>query len=105
MPTVSHGEGTNLYDSTGPQYLDACGGAAVSCLRHSDARVKQAIMDQLEKIPFAHTGCFTNDPAERLAAKLAARAQRAGLGALRVRRLGVHRIGIEDGAPVLRRAR
>ena len=74
MPTVSHGEGVYIYDTEGREYLDACGGAAVSCLGHSDARVKQAIVEQLEKIPFAHTGYFTNDSAERLAQKLAERA-------------------------------
>ena len=74
MPTVSHGDGVYVYDTAGREYLDGCGGAAVSCLGHSDSRVKQAIADQLEKIPFAHTGYFTNDSVERLAAKLAERA-------------------------------
>ena len=73
-PTVSHGDGVYVYDTAGRQYLDGCGGTAVSCLGHSDSRVKQAIADQLEKIPFAHTGYFTNDPVECLAAKLAERA-------------------------------
>ena len=74
MPTVSHGDGVYVYDTAGREYLDGCGGAAVSCLGHSDSRVKQAIADQLEKIPFAHTGYFTNDSVERLAEKLAERA-------------------------------
>ena len=74
MPTVSHGEGVYIYDTNGREYLDACGGAAVSCLGHSDSRVKQAIAAQLERIPFAHTGYFTNACAERLAEKLAERA-------------------------------
>ena len=74
MPTVSHGDGVYVYDTAGREYLDGCGGAAVSCLGHSDSRVKQAIAEQLERIPFAHTGYFTNDSVERLAAKLAERA-------------------------------
>ena len=74
MPTVSHGQGVYIYDTNGREYLDACGGAAVSCLGHSDSRVKQAIAAQLERIPFAHTGYFTNACAERLAEKLAERA-------------------------------
>ena len=74
MPTVSHGEGVYVYDTGGREYLDGCGGAAVSCLGHSDGRVKRAIAGQLERIPFAHTGYFTNDPVERLAEKLAERA-------------------------------
>ena len=74
MPTVSHGEGVYIYDTDGREYLDGCGGAAVSCLGHSDSRVKRAITEQLERIPFAHTGYFTNCPVERLAEKLADRA-------------------------------
>ncbi len=74
MPTVSHGDGVYVYDTDGRKYLDGCGGAAVSCLGHSDSRVKRAITEQLEKIPFVHTGYFTNDPVERLAEKLAERA-------------------------------
>ncbi|MYF86504.1 MAG: aminotransferase class III-fold pyridoxal phosphate-dependent enzyme, partial [Rhodospirillaceae bacterium] len=74
MPTVSHGEGVYIYDTDGREYLDGCGGAAVSCLGHSDSRVKRAIAEQLERIPFAHTGYFTNCPVERLAEKLADRA-------------------------------
>ena len=74
MLTVSHGEGVYVYDTEGREYLDGCGGAAVSCLGHSDGRVKQAIIEQLGKIPFAHTSYFTNDAAERLAEKLAQRA-------------------------------
>ena len=74
MPTVSHGDGVYVYDSAGRKYLDGCGGAAVSCLGHSDRRVKQAITEQLGKIPFAHTGYFTSESAERLAEKLAERA-------------------------------
>jgi adenosylmethionine-8-amino-7-oxononanoate aminotransferase len=42
----------------------------VSCLGHSDEKVKQAIRDQLDAIPFAHTGFFTSEAAERMAAKL-----------------------------------
>ena len=74
LPTVSHGEGVYLYDTGGRAYLDGCGGAAVSCLGHSDGRVKQAIADQLRKVPFAHTGYFTNEAVEHLAEKLAERA-------------------------------
>lgn len=69
-PTVSHGKGVYLYDSTGKQYLDGSGGAAVSCLGHGDATVTQAIKDQLDDIAFAHTGFFTSPPAEQLADKL-----------------------------------
>ena len=70
MPTVSHGDGMYIYDTDGKAYLDACGGAAVSCLGHSDADVKHAIVEQLDRIPFAHTAFYTSDVAEELASRL-----------------------------------
>ena len=50
----------------GKKYLDGCGGAAVSCLGHSDAEVTAAIKNQLDKVAYAHTGFFTSSPAEEL---------------------------------------
>jgi adenosylmethionine-8-amino-7-oxononanoate aminotransferase len=70
LPTVSHGEGVFLYDKSGKAYFDGSGGAAVSCLGHSDPAVTEAIKSQLDKVAFAHTGFLTSDPAEDLAAKL-----------------------------------
>jgi adenosylmethionine-8-amino-7-oxononanoate aminotransferase len=67
MPTVARGEGVYIVDTTGKRYIDASGGAAVSCLGHSDAEVVQAIKDQLDRIPFAHTSFFTSEAAEQLA--------------------------------------
>lgn len=66
-PTISHGDGCYLIDTNGKQYFDGSGGAAVSCLGHSDAQVTRAIKDQLDKVAFAHTGFFTSEPAEELA--------------------------------------
>ena len=74
LPVIDRGEGIFVFDTEGREYLDACGGAAVSCLGHSDARVKQAIADQLDRIPFAHTAFFTSEAAETLADRLAAAA-------------------------------
>jgi adenosylmethionine-8-amino-7-oxononanoate aminotransferase len=67
LPTAVRGEGCYLYDGDGRAYLDGSGGAAVSCLGHSDAGVRAAIHDQLDRVAFAHTGFFTSEPAERLA--------------------------------------
>ncbi len=67
LPTVVAGKGCYLVDSTGKQYFDGSGGAAVSCLGHSDGEVIEAIKDQAEKVAFAHTGFFTSEPAEELA--------------------------------------
>ncbi|MEM9492284.1 MAG: aspartate aminotransferase family protein, partial [Myxococcota bacterium] len=60
------------------RYLDASGGAAVSCLGHSHSAVIQAIIAQVNRLPYAHTGFFTNEPAEALAEYLVDRAP-AGL--------------------------
>ncbi|HEU4442206.1 MAG TPA: aspartate aminotransferase family protein [Burkholderiales bacterium] len=76
-PVAVRGEGAYLYDRDGGRYLDASGGAAVSCLGHSDAAVVKAIHQQLAKLPFAHTSFFTNEPMEALADALIARAPKS----------------------------
>ncbi|MGX1100279.1 aspartate aminotransferase family protein [Amorphus sp. MBR-141] len=78
MPVAVAGDGCFLIDREGRRYLDGCGGAAVSCLGHSDKVVVEAIKAQLDALPYAHTGFFTTEAAEDLAAALAARAP-AGL--------------------------
>ena len=67
LPTAVRGEGMYIVDGAGKRYLDASGGAAVSCLGHSDADVRRAIKEQVDKLAFAHTGFFTSEPAEALA--------------------------------------
>jgi len=67
MPRAVSGEGIYITDSEGKKYLDASGGAAVSCLGHSDPDVIDAIKKQLDELAFAHTGFFTTEPAEQLA--------------------------------------
>ncbi len=74
LPTADKGEGAFIIDKTGKAYLDASGGAAVSCLGHSHPKVVEAIRKQIETLPFAHTGFFTNEPMERLADKLISKA-------------------------------
>ena len=78
LPTVASGNGVYLIDKNGKKYLDGSGGAAVSCLGHSNERVIAALNKQLEKLAFAHTGFFTSEPAELLAELLVAKAP-AGL--------------------------
>jgi hypothetical protein len=74
LPTATRGEGCYLFDSTGKRYLDGSGGAAVSCLGHSDPDVRAALHRQLDQLAFAHTGFFTSDSAEALADGLIAHA-------------------------------
>jgi adenosylmethionine-8-amino-7-oxononanoate aminotransferase len=73
-PVAVRGEGAYLIDRDGKRYLDASGGAAVSCLGHSDEAVVRAIREQLARLPFAHTSFFSNEPMESLADALVARA-------------------------------
>ena len=72
-PCVARGNGVYLYDTSGRQYLDGSGGAAVSCLGHGHRVVIDAIKSQAERLAFAHTMFFTNEPQEELAEKLVAR--------------------------------
>jgi hypothetical protein len=73
-PVAVGGQGCYLTDADGKQYLDASGGAAVSCLGHGDRTVIDAIKAQLDSLAYAHTGFFTSEPAERLADLLVAHA-------------------------------
>ena len=66
-PVAVAGSGVYITDSTGKQYIDASGGAAVSCLGHGDSEITRAIESQLGNIEFAHTGFFTSQAAEDLA--------------------------------------
>lgn len=66
-PTAVAGDGIYLIDADGKRYLDGSGGAAVSCLGHSDADVIAAIKAQADKLCFAHTSFLTSKPAEELA--------------------------------------
>ncbi|WP_175899834.1 aspartate aminotransferase family protein [Burkholderia seminalis] len=70
LPVAVAGDGIEIIDSTGKRYIDACGGAAVSCLGHSNPRVIDAIKRQVQQLPYAHTSFFTTDVAEELADRL-----------------------------------
>ena len=64
------GDGPHLIDETGKRYLDASGGAAVSCLGHSHPAIIEAIQKQVANLPYAHTSFFTTDVLEELAETL-----------------------------------
>ena len=66
-PIALDGKGMHLIDTNGKKYIDASGGAAVSCLGHGDPEIIQAIKEQAEELAFAHTGFFSSVPAEELA--------------------------------------
>lgn len=66
-PVAVAGEGIWLIDRDGRRYLDASGGAAVSCLGHGHPKVTAALVEQAQSLAFAHTAFFTSEPAEALA--------------------------------------
>ncbi|KQS69436.1 hypothetical protein ASG39_22290 [Rhizobium sp. Leaf371] len=70
LPIAAGGKGIELFDSDGKAYIDASGGAAVSCLGHGHPDVIRALHAQLDTMAYAHTGFFTTDIAERLADRL-----------------------------------
>src|SRR5690606_34221527 len=73
-PRVVAGDGPFLTDEHGRRYLDACGGAAVSCLGHSHPAVIEAIRAQALRVSYAHTSFFSSEPAEALAERLVSKA-------------------------------
>ncbi len=74
LPMAVSGEGIYLIDSHGRRYLDASGGAAVSCLGHGHPEVLAAMHAQLDQLAYAHTSFFTTAVAEALADELVAHA-------------------------------
>jgi adenosylmethionine-8-amino-7-oxononanoate aminotransferase len=70
MPVAVSGSGVEIVDADGRRYLDASGGAAVSCLGHGHPDVLAAMRRQLDALAYAHTGFFTTEVAERLADRL-----------------------------------
>lgn len=78
LPTAIGGRGIELIAADGRRYIDASGGAAVSCVGHGHPAVVAAIARQAQAMAYAHTSFFTNEPAEQLADELIAAAP-AGL--------------------------
>lgn len=76
-PVAAGGSGIELIAADGRRFIDACGGAAVSCLGHGHPRVVEAITRQAAALAYAHTSFFTNAPAEALAECLVAAAPAA----------------------------
>ena len=75
-PVAVAAEGVHIVDASGKRYLDACGGAAVSCLGHAHPEVLAAMHAQIDKLAYAHTAFFTSEASEALADQLARTAPR-----------------------------
>jgi adenosylmethionine-8-amino-7-oxononanoate aminotransferase len=70
LPMAVGARGIEVFDAEGRAYIDACGGAAVSCLGHGHPAVLAAMHRQIDALAYAHTSFFTSEPAEALAAHL-----------------------------------
>jgi adenosylmethionine-8-amino-7-oxononanoate aminotransferase len=66
-PLAVAARGCFITDADGKSYLDACGGAAVSCLGHNHPDVLAAMHAQIDRIAYAHTSFFSTPVAEELA--------------------------------------
>ncbi len=66
-PIAVRGEGIYLHTADGQAIIDASGGAAVAALGHGNRRIAEAIGRQAATMAYAHTGAFSNQPAEDLA--------------------------------------
>lgn len=73
-PVAVGGEGVYIMDAEGRRYIDASGGAAVSCLGHGHPDVAAAMHRQIDQLSYAHTSFFTTEVAEQLADLLVATA-------------------------------
>jgi adenosylmethionine-8-amino-7-oxononanoate aminotransferase len=67
LPLAVAGAGVTLTDAGGKTYIDASGGAAVSCLGHQHPDVLAAMHAQIDRLAYAHTSFFTTEVAEQLA--------------------------------------
>lgn len=67
---ASRAQEAYIFDAQGKPYLDACGGAAVSCLGHAHPDVLAAMHRQIDQLAYAHTSFFTSDVVEQLAEHL-----------------------------------
>jgi adenosylmethionine-8-amino-7-oxononanoate aminotransferase len=70
LPRAIKAEGIYVHDADGRRYIDACGGAAVSCLGHGHPRLREALLEQLDRVAYMHTGFFTTETTEALATRL-----------------------------------
>ncbi len=75
FPVVfDHGESVKLYDTDGQEYLDFGAGIAVMGLGYSCDEVKNAVKEQMEKLPHI-SNLFYNEPAINAGEKLLAVSQ------------------------------
>jgi adenosylmethionine-8-amino-7-oxononanoate aminotransferase len=70
--TVVNASGLALTLNDGQEIIDASGGAAVTCLGHGNEAVKQAMVDQLNRVSYCHSLFYGTSAGEELAESLIA---------------------------------
>lgn len=68
--SLAKGRGIYLELENGLSVIDASGGAAVACIGHGDQRVRDAIVEQLNKVAYCSTLFYTSNVCEKLCQEL-----------------------------------
>lgn len=71
FPVIARGEGPYLYDQGGKRYFDGSGGALVASVGHGNQEIARKIFEQISRVAYVNGTQFTNEPAEKLADRLA----------------------------------
>lgn len=72
-PTVDHANGIYLWDKEGRRYIDGSSGAVNVNIGHGNQAVVDAMKRQMDRVSFAYTIHFENEPALALGRELAQR--------------------------------
>ncbi|MBI3554073.1 MAG: aspartate aminotransferase family protein [Elusimicrobia bacterium] len=72
LPKIVKGEGCWLIDERGKKYLDASSGAFAATIGHGVKEIGEAVAEQMSRVAYVNGTAFTSEPAEALAAELAA---------------------------------
>ncbi len=70
-PLLDRAEGIYMWDVDGKRYIDGSSGAMVSNIGHSNPNVLAAMKAQMDKSTFGYRLHFENEPAEKLASRVA----------------------------------
>jgi adenosylmethionine-8-amino-7-oxononanoate aminotransferase len=70
FPAAVRGQGALLWDSSGKQYLDFAGSAAVNLIGHGVREIADAMAEQTRALEFVHSSQFTTPVAEEYAREL-----------------------------------
>jgi adenosylmethionine-8-amino-7-oxononanoate aminotransferase len=72
LPFIERADGVWMWDQEGKEYIDGCSGAVVANIGYGNRKVLETISRQASKTFFAYRTQFENEPACRLAERLAA---------------------------------